>query len=73
LIAVTQADYPARRPLIRTVPMRVMKAIPENNDLFPALWKASQPLPESDYPTWEWNADRTLCDLAQAIEEKVAH
>ncbi len=68
LIAVTQADYPRARPELRTVPMQTVKGIPEGADIFPALWAASQPLLAGEYPAWEWNADRTLCELAQAVE-----
>ncbi|MHB8625032.1 MAG: MPN domain-containing protein [Aggregatilineales bacterium] len=68
LIAVTQADYPRTRPELRTVPMQILKTAPEGADLFPALWAASQPLPAGEYPAWEWNAERTLCELAQAVE-----
>lgn len=68
LIAVTQADYPRTRPELRAVPMQLLKTAPEGKDLFPALWAASHPLPASEYPTWTWNTDRTLCELAQAVE-----
>lgn len=71
LIAVTQADYPRTRPELRTVPMQILKNVPDGVDLFLTLWAASQPLPAAEYPTWDWNADRTLCELAQAVERQV--
>ncbi len=73
LIAATKADYPAMMPTLRTVPMKLMSTIPEGTDLFPELWKASQPLAKEAYPTWAWHADRTILELVQAVEEKVTH
>ncbi len=73
LIVITQADYPRTMPTIRTVPMKLMSSIPEGADLFKALWDASLPLPPAAYPTWDWNADRTIYELAQAVEEKVTN
>lgn len=72
LIVITQADYPRTMPTIRTVPMKLMSTIPEGADLFKALWEASLPLPAASYPAWVWNSDRTICELVQAVEEKVA-
>ncbi len=70
LIAVTQATYPSVRPELRSVPLKVMAAVPEGTDLFPALWAASAPLSAEAYPTWAWDTTRTLCELVQAVEAK---
>jgi hypothetical protein len=74
LIVATEADYPASRPTIHSVPMSVMKEIPQENldsDLFVNLWKQSKPLPKSDYPTWDWTPDRTILDLVRAVEARL--
>jgi len=78
VIAVTRADYPKTRPELRTVPMKVMAAIPQGTDLFPPLWAAAQPLAPDAYPSWAWTADHTLCELVEAVQEtgdseKVTH
>ncbi len=71
LIAVTQADYPASMPTIRVVPAAAMKDIPANADLFVSLWNKSEPLSKGDYPAWVWTPDRTILDLAKAVEAKL--
>lgn len=72
LMVVTQADYPAKRPLIRTVPMNAVRDIPAGTDLFPELWKRSLALPDAEYPAWTWTPDKTILQLAQAVEVKEA-
>ncbi len=71
LIAVTGADYPASRPELRSAPVKTMAAVAEGSDPIPALWAASVPLPSGDYPAWNWNTERTILELVQAVDEKV--
>lgn len=71
LILVTQANYPSVRPTIRTAPMAGMKDVAEDGDLFMSLWKRAEPLPENDYPTWEWNEEHTILDVVRDVEAKL--
>src|SRR5262249_11229143 len=71
LLVVTQPDYPASRPGIHTVSMTVLDQIPQDADLFEALWKKSIPLPKDAYPDWEWTDRRTILDLVQEVEAKL--
>jgi len=68
LFLVTDADYPARRPLVRITPVALLKALANEPELFRKLWEASKPVPASAYPTWAWTPERTLADLAAAVE-----
>jgi len=67
LIVVTTAEYPAARPILRTVPRSAMKDIPQGADLFPALWSHSALLPDAAYPAFGWTSERTILELAQAV------
>lgn len=75
LIMVTDAHYPQSRPSVRTAPLSTVNSVPESAsavDIFHALWQASQPIAERDYPDWAWNADRTMAELGRAIDAKLA-
>jgi hypothetical protein len=72
LIVVTDVNYPATMPTIRTAPMTAMKDVPEDADMFLALWKESEPLPKDAYPTWTWSSDHTILDLVRDVEAKLA-
>jgi hypothetical protein len=72
LIIITQADYPATMPTVRTAPWSAVKNLPEDADIFLAVWKASEPLPKDAYPTWTWNSDHTLLDLVRDVEATLA-
>ncbi len=71
LIVITQATYPETMPTIRVAPMSVMKNIPEEADLFASLWKESQPLDKTLYPSWQWTAQNTILDLVRDVEAKL--
>ncbi len=71
LIVVTQADYPDSRPTVRIAPMNAVKDLPEGADLFIALWERSEPLPKEAEPTWAWNADHTILDVARDVEARL--
>jgi hypothetical protein len=71
LMVVTHASYPEKMPTVRTVPISVFKAIPEDADLFVNLWPKAELLPKEGYPDWEWTPDRTIAELARAVEAKL--
>lgn len=71
LIAITAADYPATRPTLRRAPMSAMKDLGENERFWDRLWKVSEPVPESLYPTWNWTPERHILDLAREIEPRL--
>ena len=52
--------------------MAGMKNVGDNEDLFLSLWRQSEPLPQSDYPGWDWNADHTILDMVRDVEAKLA-
>jgi hypothetical protein len=71
LIVATQADYPAVRPTVYTVPMTAMRQAPENADIFRSLWAQAAPLPARAYPDWPWTANHTMVELAQAVHSNL--
>jgi hypothetical protein len=71
LIAVTAADFPRQRPIMRRAPMSAMKNLDENERFWDRLWKASEPIPESLYPDWAWTPERHIIDLAREIESRI--
>ena len=73
LIAVTQADYPLRRPEVRLVPVGALTALSDNSDMFAVLWPQSRPLPPEAYPSWGWSPSHSLGELAEAIDQALEH
>lgn len=71
LIAATAPDYPVAPPRLYTVPLAALRGLPEGSDLWAVLWKQATPLPAELFP-FAWHADRTLLDLAQALEARLA-
>jgi hypothetical protein len=71
LIVVTDPDYPATRPTIRTTPLSVIKGLSEDADMTQELWNKSEPLSPSSYPDWSWTSDKTILDLVRAVESKL--
>ncbi|MEP7286775.1 MAG: hypothetical protein ABI947_13525 [Chloroflexota bacterium] len=70
-IAVTEPNYPATRPTLRSAPSTAIKTVPEEADFFQSMLTISQPIPDNAYPDWTWTSDRTILDLIHAVEAKL--
>lgn len=70
-MVVTGADYPAQRPMLRTVPASRIAEIPDGADAFLALWPYATPISSAAYPDWAWTDTRTILELVEAVAARL--
>ncbi|HVO43556.1 MAG TPA: hypothetical protein VMT34_13075 [Aggregatilineales bacterium] len=68
IIVVTEADFPATCPTVRTAPIAALPGKPDDKNPLAGLWQASTPVDKSVYPAW--NPSDRLVDFVKAIEAK---